>query len=104
MSRLIVEAANGDSYFTGNLKQGIALAARDRWISSTYNDGVWRVELCDDPERTDAAEWGSSITSEEEAMRYALGAMFGPDDAEYDNERLHAWLQIAEHITPKEEA
>ncbi len=89
-----------DTLYVGDLKAGQRVALRDRYCKVTHNDGVWRVELCDDADCEDVAEWGSSVTSEEEAWRYALGALFGPVDAEYDEDRLRAWLDIHKDPNP----
>lgn len=110
MNRLIVER-EGDSYFTGNLEQGIALAKRDRYPVLRTTEGLWQVYLLDRPHSEseaeaalsknmwpeDTAEWGCAPT-EEDAWRFALGAMFGPFDSEYNEPQLHAWLQIAPYI------
>lgn len=85
----------GDTYFQGDLEAGKRLAAQDRFPSVTYVEEreAWLVELCDDPDYSSVAEWGGGKTLEE-AWRYALGAMFGPEDGEYDERHLITILQV----------
>ena len=67
---------------------------------STIRNGqtVYVVHLADDEspdidDTANVAEFGvSSRNDREEAWRYALGAMFGPIDAEYDEGALHEAL------------
>lgn len=87
---LLEERENG-TYYTGPLGAGINLAHEDRIIETTeQEDGTWLIEFLDGADPT-AAEWGRG-ESREEALRYALGAMFGPIDSEYDEARLQEAL------------
>lgn len=92
MPTLLTER-DGDTYYTGPLDFGkwFAEYPEGRYPSVTgpieERDGAFLVELCDDEERNDVAEYGSGAT-EEEAWRFALGAMFGPIDDGYDEDSL----------------
>lgn len=76
---------NGDLYFTGNKNRVMAylLHEKDRYVNAKVDtiDGapVYRIELCDDPDRTDIAEFGAG-PDWDTAWRFALGAYLGPLD------------------------
>lgn len=88
---LLEEDSNGDVRYVGPLHLGKRAALLDRFPLVTHHETHVRVELHDDAEHTSAAEWGAGPT-EEEAWRYALGAAFGPMDAEYDEAGLYTLL------------
>lgn len=84
---LIVEADNGDSFYTGDLDAAKALVRKDREpVVKVHPDNHWSVDLLDGPDDS-VAEFGAGRT-EEQAWRYALGAYFGPADSGYDEHRL----------------
>ena len=94
MHPLIVHPETGDTYYQGDLGAGVALARRDRFpIMERGAMGGYYLILSDSESRDDAAEGGAG-PDEETAWRYALGAMFGPIDAEYDERGLIAALQV----------
>jgi hypothetical protein len=101
MSRLLRGDHEGvDTYYLGDLKAGQRVALRDRYVHfQDHAQGGYTVELCDDPDGKEVAEWGSGRTLEE-AWRYALGAMFGPVDAEYDEAHLRTLLDIHKDPNP----
>lgn len=82
----------GDTYFLGDLLTGQVLAERNgRYVKGGQRpDGVYYVHLNDTPDPDSTAEWGAGATLEV-AMRYALGAMFGPIDSEYSEDHLR-WV------------
>lgn len=85
---LLIEDEHGDVLYTGDLDAGKALARADRWVVEKPGASGWYVvELHDSPDLDSMAEWGAGETPDE-AWRYALGAMFGPLDAEYDEDVL----------------
>lgn len=89
---------NGDTYFQGNLEAGKTLAGQDRYLfDGRHPEGGFFAHLADDEEGDEVAEWGGGQT-QEEAWRFALGAYFGPIDAEYDEQWLIANLQVAPHL------
>lgn len=69
--------------YTGPLEEGRALAERDRFVTvSKTADGKATIVLLgdrEDPSDEDHAEWGMHA-DEEQAWRYAIGALFGPLD------------------------
>lgn len=91
---LLVEDGNGYSYYVGPLAPAKALALADlsggeiRTVS--LESGGVRIYLLEDGFET---AWGSGET-EEQAWRYALGAMFGPLDENYDAEALRESLSV----------
>lgn len=93
-SPLLVEDTNGDVLYQGPLGPAYRIAAEERYIFWYRNPaGHWSVRFCDDlyfPEESEA-EWGNSSTLTG-AMRYALGALFGPIDDEYDEDALRSEL------------
>lgn len=93
MSELLTIGPNGgDTYYTGPLTPAMTLAEAERFILQTRTeDGRFHIEFLDAPEDKVGAEWGTGETFEE-AMRYALGAMFGPVDEEYDEAYLQRSL------------
>lgn len=90
--------------YTGDLDQAKALARLDRFVREGQGADTptsYVVALCDADEPADTpllsepslAEFGVSSTGDpEEAWRYALGAMFGPADEEYDEAALRTAL------------
>lgn len=80
-----------DAYFAGDLDAALALMDDRVVIEEVGATGQHYIMLCDDDTRESCAEWGAGKTREE-AMRYALGAYFGPMDEEYDESRLAASL------------
>ncbi len=88
---LVTDEESGDTYFTGSLGAGLWLADQDRYIGVEEREGVWRVGFYDDAEMNSEAEWGSAA-SLDGAYRFALGAMFGPADDEYDESVLREAL------------
>lgn len=89
---LIDGDGEADTYYTGDLTAGQALASENRYVFTDELTGShYSVLLCDSLNRDDLAEWGSG-QSVEEAWRYALGAMFGPVDDEYDEALLRSAL------------
>lgn len=89
---LVEDPETGDVLYAGDLAAGIWLAEQDRHPRiSEPSPGVWRVELCDDKRRREVAEWGQAA-SLDGAWRFALGAMMGPVDAEYDERALREAL------------
>lgn len=88
---LVKDEESGDTYFTGSLGAGLWLADQDRYIGVEEREGFWRVGFYDDAEMNSEAEWGSAA-SLEAAYRFALGALFGPADDEYDESRLRQAL------------
>jgi hypothetical protein len=90
---LLTEGANGDTLYTGPIGPGMAAAHSERDVKvehpSERGGKTWRVSLHDSPNLmpTTEAEWGCAATLEE-AWRYALGAFFGPVDAEYSEDLL----------------
>lgn len=104
----------GDAYYNGPLGLGILAAHAERHVVVTRhrvqvaNDVwriEWRVEFHDDPDVDSPAEWGSGPT-DSVAWRFALGAMLGPLDAEYDEEALvkHLLLTGAVSLADEEES
>jgi hypothetical protein len=87
---LLIERESGDAYYVGPLRQAQALARRERHVTVVPPDDkapVWRVKFFDDESRIGEAEWGNGKT-EAEAWRFALGALFGPLDSEFDGPAL----------------
>lgn len=88
------------TYYTGPLNAGIAVAHRERYSAEGLTrPGVYRVNLSDSPaidalDERDLAEWGSG-PDRETAWRYALGALFGPIDDEYDADHLRRLIDGA---------
>ena len=101
MTALLVER-NGDVYYTGPLDAGMRLALRDRWARMVRKDGKWMVRLCDDEQGLLEAEWGNA-ENPDDAWRFALGAMFGPIDSEYDEARLRAELSTGKDEPPMDD-
>lgn len=93
---LLIVGPNGqDTYYTGDLTAGQSAAnadGRHHFVTEPVKLGdTWSVVLSDSDDVDDAAEWGAGDTLEQ-AWRYALGAMFGPVDDEYDEAALLAVL------------
>ena len=88
---LLIEDEAGDTLFTGDLAAGRALAERDRFAYVELDSLSVRVLLCDSEDPKDVAEWGAG-PSEDTAWRYALGALFGPIDDDYDEAALRREL------------
>jgi hypothetical protein len=96
MSLLIEHPETGDTYFIGDLDEGQALARVDRVVFTgeviaLNGKPAFFVHLNDSEDPDDTAEWGNGAT-QEEAWRYALGALFGPMDSEYDEDSLRTAL------------
>lgn len=89
---LIVDPETQDTFYTGPLEAGIRLAQKDRIVSVEQVEGGVLVGLGDS--FPGDAEWGCGPT-EETAWRFALGAMFGPIDSEYDENRLSEEIRKA---------
>lgn len=85
---------NGDVFYTGPLRAGERVAETDFEFAITEPEsGLWRVEASFIGSTLPGYDvWGSAATAEE-AMRYALGAIFGPMDDEYDEARLRALIE-----------
>lgn len=79
--------------FTGDLEEGRALVERDRYVTVTKTaDGKATIVLLgdrEDPTDEDHAEWGMHA-DEEQAWRYAIGALFGPLD-EHNGGIIHQY-------------
>lgn len=98
----LLKEVNGDAFYVGELSPAVLLATKDRFVREFIRDGgetpVHVVHLCDspivglDPDCDDVAEWGAGSTPEE-ALRFALGAFFGPIDSEYDEAALRDELE-----------
>lgn len=101
---MLLETRDEGTFYTGPLEAGKALASQDRtpaegWVT-VQGQRRYRVLLgeldrsasADLFDWADIAEWGQGETPEE-AWRYALGAMFGPADADYDDQHLQRALQ-----------
>jgi len=111
--RLLITLPDDDTFYVGDLDRGIAAIKLDRfttegWVKNDSDERYYRVHLCDrEPAGTeptdadDVAEFGSGKTREE-AWRYALGAAFGPIDAEYDEDGLRKGLfRHLVHVKPE---
>jgi hypothetical protein len=115
---LVHNMPDGDCVYSGDLEAGKRLAAEERsfWIEHDveHPDGErWRVYLCDQEgsnegctpaSEEEASYYGHEIgigTYPEQAWRYALGAMFGPDDENY-HQGLVAALIAAIDPMPKD--
>ncbi len=81
MSLLETDPETGDTFFTGSLEEALVLVEQDRHVVLIPRNGFFTVELRDKEPVDAAAEWGSAATPEQ-ALRFALGAYFGPDDYE----------------------
>lgn len=90
---LVVDPETGDTFYTGPLEAGIRLAQKYRIVSVEQVDGGVLVGLGDS--FPSDAEWGCGPT-EEIAWRFALGAMFGPIDSEYDEDSLREEIRKAD--------
>lgn len=89
---LLIERDNGDAYYTGPLMNGLALVLIDRVIFTEGYEDVFHVEFRDFPGNSgDTAEWGRGETLDE-ALRWAMGAFFGPLDEFYSEKELHTLL------------
>lgn len=95
MSKYLITKNNNDTYYVGPLEPAISLAREDasdpllapQFIAARAGSvGAYRVE-------TDH-NWGQGA-SEEEAWRFYLGAVFGPEDDQYDEEHLE--IMLAQH-------
>ena len=103
---LMQDMETGDWYFTGDLPAAMRFIREDCAVTVTTQSTdadtptkgtVYRVAIAYDSLEGDrgadwmfaAAEWGVGPT-QEIAMRFALGAAFGPVDSEYTGDR---WLQ-----------
>lgn len=100
-SPLLEDTEVGTKY-VGPLEEGKMQAHRDFYTQSSKDGDKWVVVLMRNlpasgtsKEEWDAAcfeaadMWGRGDT-EEEAYRYALGALFGPIDAQYDEDALRS--------------
>lgn len=110
-SELLVTGPNGeDEYYVGPLAEAQAAVKKDRSVHEYRVGNKFHVDLCDDTTPHEphiaedspfdmcdwTAEWGSGSTNEE-AWRYALAALLGPADDEYQgDEALLAWLNGTE--------
>ena len=92
---LETDAETGDTLFTGSLDEALVLVKQDRHVVLILRNGFFTVELRDAEPDDAAAEWGTAATAEK-AMRFALGAYFGPDDDEYDADYLATALYRGE--------
>lgn len=79
---IVIERPEG-LYLIGPLESAVALAEDERHVVRFTLNGQHRVELCD-PDGS-VAEWGASILSEDEALRFALGAFLGS----YEDPQIH---------------
>lgn len=103
---LLEHPETGDCYYTGPLAPAVAVMKRERIIRLLpYASGKFQVVFVDftlDGSRPDtwerAAEFGTGDTPEV-AMRYALGAAFGPIDSEYDPTWLYDLIAAADAQT-----
>lgn len=96
-SPILTSNINGCVLYNGPLDLGIKLAERSRTMrrgivyapEARNVKTLYEVRLLDDGGTT--AEWGRG-SSRDIATRYALGALFGPLDSEYDEDALRAAL------------
>lgn len=91
---LLNDVATGDTLFIGDLSAAKKVARSERYVrelSPVRAPLNWRVEFHDYPDRDSCVEWGEAPTLDK-AWRFALGAMFGPIDSEYDEDHLRAVL------------
>ena len=105
MSNLIEHHEHNDSdYYTGPLPPALDLIESEGWSVVTFTDEpIVRAEI-----RTEPDDPGSTMTfgagrSENEALRYALGAEFGPLDEMYDEPALRKALGLACPTTEQED-
>lgn len=84
---LDTDTETGDTFFTGSLDEALRLVKQDRHVVLIPRKGFFTVELRDEEPEDAAAEWGSAATPEQ-ALRFALGAYFGPDDEHYNADYL----------------
>jgi hypothetical protein len=95
MNSELILTRKGDPFYAGPLGEALTVALSDRRMHVTYQRDPERqpffVELSDCTAEThitgvgpcpEAAEWGAGPNLET-ALRFALGAHFGPLDAEY---------------------
>lgn len=98
ISLLLVHHAHNDStYYIADLDAGKAAAQAENEVREyRASNGYYVVEFASDV-GAPADIWGCSAAGDpDEAWRYALGAWFGPVDAEYDEQGLMDLL--AEHV------
>lgn len=90
---LLNDVTTGDTKFIGDLHAGKKVALNERRvveIEPTAEHPWFRVEFHDGHDES-CAEWGTGPTLDQ-AWRFALGALFGPIDSEYDEDHLRAVL------------
>lgn len=113
--RLLYEAVyNVDTEYIGDLEAGKRVAWRERshYLDADEVGGNYVLYLCDGEDENEGctatsveeAEYHAREVgrgpSEEDAWRYALGAMFGPIDSDYDEQHLRTLLLTAIDPTP----
>lgn len=93
MSEFLVETPGGTLYI-GPLSPAKRFARSERRVKVTVNRGhtVRTVEFHDHPDEPSVAEFGRA-PDQHMAWRYALGALFGPLDDQYEEDRLAALLK-----------
>lgn len=105
MTGLLTINDNGDTFYVGPIAEALTLLREEDTSVRTVQrtDGTWLavsswsadLTLSDDPDELFglADEWGSGAT-EDEALRYMLGANFGPLDESYDDSALREGLGL----------
>lgn len=99
------EVRNGDLYYTGPLDEARQFIQRfhgtaEHAASSTEGPCIEVLVAYghDTPTPADAAEWGRGPTSED-AWRWALAAVFGPIDEEFNDIELSVCAEFDEFGT-----
>lgn len=91
---LLTETTPGDTYYNGPLDPAVAMATDERILTCGRTpSGTWWAHLHDLPPYYAMCEWGTDADPEK-ALRYALGALFGPIDEEYDEADLRRALDV----------
>ena len=93
MSTPLLVDRGGDDYYVGPLEPALRVMADSvTEITVHRSPRGWGTRTVDynGAQRTEH-EWGNGPTLEE-ALRYLIGAHFGPLDAEFDEARLRAML------------